>query len=322
MFSLCCCFIILSSPDPKLNQLFRKKKVLQLRVISRASLSMLIQLQPGWVFVRLWPSFELSSPIQASLRILFVRKSKHDLWFEMVLIICSLSYVATDAVLSWKWKLFPYDTICLLKWKLKRWIVKRGRTIKKKKVTLPPLNSSHSASQNFCCWGTVAWRPEKGCLLQVILQINCCFISLVSSAPLLAFGVLWDIPWAHLLSVHFVVSLGHILSLQLQACSRTVGKKTGIASWRKYHTLKKIVAKFLARKQVFRRFSSVVFGKQCWHGAREHAVPGLWCVLCFPQGRAMLGSVLGQANHIRCCSAVLPGLQPAGSICLWFTGRE
>lgn len=164
----------------------------------------------------------------------------------------------------------------------------------------------------------------------------CYFIYQVSSAPLFAFSVLWDVPWAHPLPVHFGVSLGHVLSLQLKACSRTqpawldcqsvsektVGKKTSIASWGKYHALKKIVTKYLGRKQAFRRFSNVVFGKQCWHGAREHPAPGLWCVLYFPRGRAVLGSVLGQAYHIRCCSAVLPGLQPAGSTFLWSTGMR
>lgn len=49
----------------------------------------------------------------------------------------------------------------------------------------------------------------------------CYFIYQVSSAPLFAFSVLWDVPWAHPLSVHFGVFLGHILYLQLKACSRT-----------------------------------------------------------------------------------------------------
>lgn len=143
-------------------------------------------------------------------------------------------------------------------------------------------------------------------------------------------------PWAHPVSVHFRVSFGHILSLQFKTCSRTqpswldyqsmskesVGKKTSIASWGKYHTLKKIVTKYLVRKQTFRRFNIVVFGKQCWQGVREHAVPILWFILYFPQGRAVLGSVLGQASYIRCCSAVLPGHQPVGSIFLWFTGMR
>lgn len=173
---------------------------------------MLIQLQPGWVFVRLWPSFELSSPIQASLRILFVRKSKHDLWFEIILIICSLSYVATDAVLSWKWKLFPYDIICLLKWKLKRWIVKRGKTIKK---------ISHPSSTKFipqCLTkflllgdsGLEAWKrmstpsdsPNK--LLFYIFSVISTFISFQCSLgyPLgtSSFSALCGVPWAYLVS--------------------------------------------------------------------------------------------------------------------------
>lgn len=46
-----------------------------------------------------------------------------------------------------------------------------GKDNKKKIVTVPPLNSSHGASQNTCCWGAVAWRPEKEHLVLVILQI-------------------------------------------------------------------------------------------------------------------------------------------------------
>lgn len=194
-------------------------------------------------------------------------------------------------------------------------------------------NSSHSASQNICCWGAVAGSLKK--ISSHSDSPNALQFYLLTSAPLFASSVLWDAPWAHPLSVHLGVSLGHILSLQLKtlaghnlhgwitkACQKRQFKKTSIASWGKYHALKKIVTKYLARKQAFRRFSNVVFGKQCWHGVREHAVPGLWCVLYFPQGRAVLGSVLRQAFHIRCCSAVLSGLQSVGSIFLWFTGMK
>lgn len=158
---------------------------------------------------------------------------------------------------------------------------------------------------------------------------------ILSSAPLFTSSILWDAPWAHPLWVHFWCPLGRSWLCNLKhsrtqpawldyqsMSKKAAGKKASIASWGKYHALKKIVTKYLARKQAFRRFSNIAFGKQCWHGAREHAVPGLWCVLYFPQGRAVLGSVLGQSCRIRCCSAVLSGLQPPGSIFLWLTGQE
>lgn len=174
----------------------------------------------------------------------------------MVLIICSLSYIATAAVLSWKWKLLPYDIICLLKWKLKRWIVKRGKTIKK---------PSHCSSTKLipCCLtkylllggsGLEAWKRTSSpndspnevlfYMLSVISTFICFWCSLGCPVGTTSFVVHTpprDTP------THFGVSIGHILSFQLRTCRRTqpawldyqsmskkaVGRKTSIASWGK-----------------------------------------------------------------------------------------
>lgn len=184
-----------------------------------------------------------------------------------------------------------------------------------------------------CCWGALAWKPEKDIysywfskwIAFYILYIKChqhhYLLPVFFGMPLghTLFGCTFGVPRSWLCNLKHSRTQPAWLDYQSMS-KKAAGKKASIASWGNYHAPKKIVTKYLARKQAFRRFSNIAFGKQCWHGAREHAVPGLWCVLYFPQGRAVLGSVLGQSCHIRCCSAVLSGLQPPGSIFLWLTG--